>query len=200
MNNFVYLQLLFVQQIKIEFTASATQLFIKQEIFCIYFLPVATMSQVAKLRSAIRSGDLEVVKEIIDTRRDLIDKDMDVNGWRPLHVACFQGQLPIVSYLLESGRVDVNVVTKRNQMNGIHLSCLKGHHEIIRALIQHNANINKCAALKWTGLHLAAIKGKQGEPCAGIRFPGRATDIQAIGPFQDVALVQGGRRHVAQRI
>jgi ankyrin repeat protein len=117
--------------------------------------------------SAAWNGDLDLVKSFIKGDRrfsDAVDGTEYGNGWRPLHYACYQGNLQIVQELLNAG-AKPNVTTGASvtddpmfdaDMNGagggekafqspmgftpLFYAAQRGHIDVCKELMSHNAD------------------------------------------------------------
>ncbi|KAL5282049.1 ANKRA2 family protein [Megaselia abdita] len=63
----------------------------------------------------------------------------DKYSFTPLHWACYYGQLSSAEILIATNRVDVNSLAP-DLVTPLHLAAAGGHHEIVRLLLQKNAN------------------------------------------------------------
>lgn len=82
---------------------------------------------------------------------DLIDK----HGFTSLHWACYYGQLSSAELLIATGRVDVNSLAP-DLVTPLHLAAAGGHHEIVRLLLQKNADPNALDIVGNTALMYAS--------------------------------------------
>lgn len=137
-----------------------------------------------KLKEAISKSDLQRVKSILNNDISLIKESLDKEGWTPIHLACFKGNLDVASFIIQC-KADINSKTQKNNLTPLHLSCLRGNHEIASLLIQHKAEVNQCADLAWTPLHLAATNGHL--KCIQVLLQNQA-DVNANRPPLGTAL------------
>lgn len=103
--------------------------------------------------AACRERNLEVVKYLIEEGAN-INKKIN-SGWTPLHTAVYNGDFQIVKLLLEKGAyTDV-------YSGGpiIHLSIKSTHTEILRLLLDYNANVNVINESDVPLLHYAVERG-----------------------------------------
>jgi ankyrin repeat protein len=103
---------------------------------------------------ASNNGHSQAVKELLDHGAD-IESD-NIHGWRPLHCACFKGELAVVNELLspnDSNAATTTILGKRKSRGAdidakdgdgntpLHFVSLRGHVEILQVLLSRGANI-----------------------------------------------------------
>ncbi|KAK4289572.1 hypothetical protein Pmani_037467 [Petrolisthes manimaculis] len=112
-----------------------------------------------KKGSRLHSG-----KEQRDQIRLLLQKGADPaiiskNGYSPLHLASYKGDVEVVRLLLEKcNHLDH---TGAGSLTGLHVSCLAGHLEVTQALAQRGANIEARDAVSFSPLHVACLFGNE---------------------------------------
>lgn len=84
----------------------------------------------------------------------------------PLLIACFEGDPDVIKLLIMSG-VDVNQTESEHFLSALHVICdaefngqslsQKDRGDIVRLLVQHNANVNHLDRSSMTALHKAVI-------------------------------------------
>ena len=89
-----------------------------------------------KMREAILSGNLKLVKELISTHEGLLDTMTVFGSW--LHVASTYGQIGIVKYLIDKG-LDINIIGGILKCQPIRSAAGEGHLEIVRYLYDNGA-------------------------------------------------------------
>ena len=57
----------------------------------------------AKLSKAVRSGNIEAAREVLDENSNLLVNDFNSNCETPLIIACRRGDIEMVKFLLEKG-------------------------------------------------------------------------------------------------
>lgn len=77
-------------------------------------------NELSPLHKAAKSGDLDVVKEVLSKDPKLINSQDNNNGYTPLYHACRRGRVEVVNYLIEKG-ADVNLGDKTGK-TPLHLS------------------------------------------------------------------------------
>lgn len=97
------------------------------------------------LASAVRSGDINIVKQIVTTRNVNMP---DENGVFPLYVAAKEGSEIMVKLILERG-ADINYTAPRKKLTALCVACIVQNPFTIEALVKHKADPNKCPALSY---------------------------------------------------
>ena len=110
------------------------------------------------LHIVIRKGDLEAVRNLLETGADVNATGNEL--FYPLHIAVSQGYMDIVKLLLEH-QAQVNVKDSYDS-TPLHIAVLKGHTDIIKLLIVYGADVNaKTKNNKITPLHIAVATGQE---------------------------------------
>jgi RNA polymerase sigma factor (sigma-70 family) len=119
---------------------------------------------------AIRTGDLECVKTVLDHDPALVDVREEWNeleeqyydsaspGWTPLHRAAWQGHAELVELLLTHGAG--TGATKQGGMTPLHLASQMGYQQVVEVLLAHGAEPNARMGHGLTPLHWAVIRGR----------------------------------------
>ncbi len=111
---------------------------------------------VEKLVAAAEAGDTEALQGYIEAGADL---NQAHNGYTPLLMASFCGQLYVVEMLIEAG-VDVNARSQdHEECTALHCAAQSQDMELAQLLIRHNAAINAQSRKQTTPLLLAAQEG-----------------------------------------
>lgn len=100
---------------------------------------------VKSMRSAIKQGDLDLVKELIKNNKGILEVDTVFGSW--LHVASTHGKIKIVKYFIERG-MNVN---KNGDISGgtpIRSAAESGHLDIVKVLHQNGAIFEVSEATK----------------------------------------------------
>jgi ankyrin repeat protein len=105
--------------------------------------------------AAAGCGQVEEVRRLLDAQPELLNA-FAADGFQPLGLAAFFGQVAVVQLLLERG-AEVNRPS-RNPMRvmPLHSAAAAGHLEICRLLLEHGAQVNAAQADEFTPLHAAA--------------------------------------------
>lgn len=89
-----------------------------------------------KIRTAIKSGNVQEAKRLIDENPDCINMMTPFGTW--LHVAAAHGQLEILKFLIERG-ADVNKCGGIAGGGALHIAASEGHLEIVKYLLSCGA-------------------------------------------------------------
>jgi uncharacterized protein len=85
--------------------------------------------------------------------------DYAYDGWTPLHLAAFFGQLQLVAALVDAGAA-IDAVSHNSLRNTpLHAAIAGGHSAIALLLIDHGADVGSQDAGRHTPLHIAAENG-----------------------------------------
>jgi len=119
------------------------------------------------LIEAVESGDLELVQDLISKGADINIKDSAHNP--PLSIAARKGRTDIVNYLLSfkntenKNFLDINFQNPSDGWTALMLASTNGHVEAVKALVNHNANVNLQGKFGETALMYAAFKPYDGK-------------------------------------
>lgn len=103
-------------------------------------------------------GDAARFEELVEPEPTLIEA-RSVDGFTPLHLACFFDRIEVVRLLLERS-ADPNVAAENlSEVCPIHSAAAARSTEIVRMLLEHGADANARQHGGWTALHTAAIHG-----------------------------------------
>ncbi|KAB7505729.1 Serine/threonine-protein kinase TNNI3K [Armadillidium nasatum] len=109
--------------------------------------------------------DASQIREEKDLAQLLLCKGADPaiiskNGFSPLHLACYKGDIELVSLFLDHcSHLDH---TGAGSVTALHLACLAGHLEVTQILAQRGANIEARDAVSFSPLHIACLFGNEG--------------------------------------
>ena len=106
------------------------------------------------LIDAVRSGDAEAVRALIDNGADVNASQGD--GFTALHWVATTGVGPIAQMLLTAG-ARVDLATRNGAYTPLHVASRSGHHAVIEMLLRAGADPNRRTANGSTALHLAAL-------------------------------------------
>ena len=122
--------------------------------------PAATKSP-TPLQYAAESGDLEIVKHLLDNGAAINDRPANVAGGTALQLAATERHIDIVTFPLQSG-ADINAPPSPNYgATALQLAAAKGHIDIVSLLLKSGADINAPPSPDHgaTALQFAAING-----------------------------------------
>ncbi|KAH9502571.1 hypothetical protein Btru_069032 [Bulinus truncatus] len=115
-----------------------------------------SMLQGKGIHDAVRAGDLERVKDLINQFNEMKDFK-DGSGWTPIHLAAARGNIDILRWLVTSD-ADINAVTPSG-LNAMHISAMHGHVNSMMVLQAMGCSIASLTLEKQSALHLAAENG-----------------------------------------
>jgi ankyrin repeat protein len=113
------------------------------------------MGTFANLRNAILVGNVQIVKDSLDSGANVNGRDQD--GWTPLMFAAFHGRAEIVKVLLDRG-ADIRI-KDNNGTTALMAAVNSRHLDIIEILLDRGADVNTKAKKAWTPLMLASLQG-----------------------------------------
>lgn len=112
------------------------------------------------LNVAANAGHHDVVKSLLDRGAD-IHAVTTKGGWTALHTAAVQGDVSNALLLLRRG-ANIKAVTLKG-FNALHCAAHAGHGQVVRALLEQQANIYSVVGSSgYTALHLAVIQAHDG--------------------------------------
>lgn len=104
-------------------------------------------------------GDLARVRALLDEQPGLANA-FAPDGFQPLGLACFFGQVDIAVYLLSMG-AEVNSASQNSmRVMPLHSSVARKDMNITRILLSHGADVNAVQTDEFTPLHEAAQNGQ----------------------------------------
>ena len=118
---------------------------------------VAADGSLAIFAAAI-TGNVEQLTQMLEGNRALVGL-MSTDGWTPLHLAAFFGQLEAAKVLLDNGALVDARSTNAMENMPLHAATAGRHTEMVRLLIDHGAPVNARQHGGWSPLHAAAQNG-----------------------------------------
>ena len=109
--------------------------------------------------SASGCGILGQVQAFVEAEPRLVEA-VAADGFQPLGLAAFFGQLEVVRFLLEHGAAVDSPSRNPMRVMPLHSAAAKRHLEICRLLLEHGAPVNAAQADDFTPLHEAAQNGQ----------------------------------------
>ena len=102
------------------------------------------MSNVTALHDAVRRGDLERIRALLDQDARLASSrsETDARGTYPLHVAAEFGQAAAARVLLEYG-ADAGLLDNENEAIALCWAAFFGRPEVVAALLQSGSETNQ---------------------------------------------------------
>ncbi|XP_044766603.1 ankyrin-3-like isoform X5 [Coccinella septempunctata] len=116
-------------------------------------------SNTSFLRAA-RAGQLDKIKEYLDTGMIKDINTSNANGLNALHLAAKDGHIEIVQELLKRGAI-VDAATKKGN-TALHIASLAGQEEVVKILVQNGASLNVQSQNGFTPLYMAAQENHDG--------------------------------------
>ncbi|EFA03060.1 ankyrin-1 [Tribolium castaneum] len=111
------------------------------------------------LHYAVRSGNMELVKYLVETFNEISVNQSDAASVSPLHIAVFKCHLPLVRYLVDKG-ASVNCACRERQ-TPLHVAAQHGYVEIMQVLIENEADINVFDMKERSPLSLAVLGSRE---------------------------------------
>ncbi len=110
---------------------------------------------------AARTGQVDMIRELVREGADPDLRDDGPNGWAPLHHAVHKGQLEAVRALLAAGaHVDAGA-SRSNGITPLMLACAQGEPEIVDTLLAAGADPHATQRGKETVLTYAVTSGNR---------------------------------------
>lgn len=104
------------------------------------------------------SGKIDAVKAILKSSPSLRDS-FSPDGFTPLGLACYFGQMEVAQYLLEHG-ADSNIPSRNTfKVTPLHSAVATKHYDIAKLLLEYKADVNARQQDNVTPLHSAAHHG-----------------------------------------
>jgi ankyrin repeat protein len=103
-------------------------------------------------------GELARVQVLIKQQPDLINAYAP-DGFQPLGLAAFFGHTALVAWLLEVGALVDSPSRNPMRVMPLHSAIASKHTEIVKLLLDHDADVNAAQADDFTPLHEAAQNG-----------------------------------------
>lgn len=103
-------------------------------------------------------GDTAHLEELLAANRSLVSALSD-DGWTPLHLAAFFGNLEAARLLLNKGAQANARSTNSMENTPLHAAAAGRHAAVVKLLLDHGASSNARQHGGWTALHAAAQNG-----------------------------------------
>ncbi|MBM3738444.1 MAG: hypothetical protein FJW39_21900 [Acidobacteria bacterium] len=108
------------------------------------------------LHTAVRSGELPRVKELLEKGTNANERDS--LGGTALHDACWAGDVRMADLLLDH-RADPNLRHLEGGSAPLHYAVITNHADVVELLLRRGADLRAKSATGATALHLAANRG-----------------------------------------
>jgi ankyrin repeat protein len=109
------------------------------------------------IRKVVTGGNVNELRELLDTYDDVTERQLNDIGRKALHVAADVGDFDVAKVLIQNG-ADVNAVDKDN-WTSLHIAAGNGNVDVAKLLIQNGADVNAEERYYCTSLHIAAGNG-----------------------------------------
>jgi ankyrin repeat protein len=108
--------------------------------------------------SAAALGALKEIVEIVGYEPDLVNT-FSADGWSPLHLASFFGNMRVVEHLVMS-RAEINAISRNSLKNQpLHAATVSNRTDVARFLLKKGADVNFVQHGGIAPLHAAAHNG-----------------------------------------
>ena len=154
---------------------------------CAAFLFVTVSAPAEEIHDAVRAGNLEKVKTLLQDRAEFLNNP-DQNQKTPLHLALESGHIDIAKYLIGRG-ADINLKDK-DKAAPLHNAAYLGNIDIVDLLLKKGAaSLNEGNFRGQTPLHFAC---ERGHPGAAARLLDAGADIEARDMLGRTSLMTSG--------
>ena len=137
----------------------------------------------APILHASEKGKLNLVKQMIQQDPCSVNVS-DVDGYTPLHRACYNNRIEVVKYLIENG-ANLSAQTI-DGWQPIHSAAQWGHVNVVRILVSSGADINARTNGRNTPFHLA-VSRPSNRPLIEYMLFSDDVDIEAKNDASDTA-------------
>lgn len=110
------------------------------------------------IHDAVTVGDTETARGLIDADPGVVEAP-SVDGFKPLHLAAYYGEVKITELLLNRGADPEVVSDNPPQVRPLNSAADGGHHVVVHLLLDRGADIEGRMAGGFTPLHAAAYNG-----------------------------------------
>jgi ankyrin repeat protein len=113
------------------------------------------------LWSAASIGDETKVHDLIDARVNVNYKNLmeEASGYTALGIAAHLGHMKVMRMLLDAN-ADTEICSTSKDWTLLHWACLTNKFDIVKLLVDHNANMNARDCSGRTPLHYSVRKGR----------------------------------------
>ncbi|GHS93191.1 hypothetical protein AGMMS49949_06200 [Alphaproteobacteria bacterium] len=112
----------------------------------------------SKLFNAIQNGDLEAVQQLLNEGADINAKDN--SDQTPLFIAVSKKETEIIKLLLDTKGIAVNAKNQEAERTSLHVAARDGFYDIVKLLVEKEADVQAGDKHRSTPLHYAASNGK----------------------------------------
>lgn len=123
-------------------------------VFCFFITSLATIkAQEISIFEIARNGTLEQLKVAVKANPNSINK-VSKEGYVPLTLACYYGNNEVAKYLIEHVK---DIDSKSSYGTPLMAATVKNNVELVKLLLDNNANPNAVDQNGSTALHFSAI-------------------------------------------
>lgn len=127
---------------------------------CFYIVGGIKMEHIDQITNAAVNGNREELKILLDKEPSLLNA-FNSDGWTPLHLACYFGQVDSAKLLLSLG-ADIHVKAKNpNENMPLHAAVANKQIHAVDLLLNNGADVNAKQSGGWTSLHEASLLGDE---------------------------------------
>ena len=117
-----------------------------------------TETELINILEVFSNKDENEILEILNNYDGL--QNLTKDGANLLHFAVGRNNIVATKLLLENG-FESNSVDENNSLTSIHIAAINGNSEIIKILIEYDANVNQVDDENLTALHYAYKNNRQ---------------------------------------
>lgn len=116
------------------------------------------MEYIDQITNAAVNGESEEIKALLNKEPSLLNA-FNSDGWTPLHLACYCGQVDSAKLLLSLG-ADIDAKAKNpNESMPLHAAVANKQIQAVDLLLTKGADVNAKQSGGWTSLHEASLLG-----------------------------------------
>ncbi|MBU8851466.1 MULTISPECIES: ankyrin repeat domain-containing protein [Priestia] len=118
------------------------------------------MEYIDQITNAAVNGESEEIKALLNKEPSLLNA-FNSDGWTPLHLACYFGQMDSAELLLSLG-ADIHIQAKNSNENmPLHAAVANKQIQAVDLLLTKGADVNAKQSGGWTSLHEASLLGDE---------------------------------------
>ena len=118
------------------------------------------MEYIDQITNAAVNGESEEIRDLLNKEPSLLNA-FNSDGWTPLHLACYFGQVDSAKLLLSLG-ADLHAKAKNpNENMPLHAAVANKQIQAVDLLLTKGADVNAKQSGGWTSLHEASLLGDE---------------------------------------